>query len=372
MGRVIIERIQNGVEHVLRKEQAGFRKNKSTIDQIFILRNIIEQVNEWQATFYAHFVDFEKAFDSVHREGLWRIMKVYGIPDKLIRMVKIMYDDFECSVLEEGEQTRWFKITTGVKQGCVMSGFLFLLTVDWTMRRTTEGHRNGIRWNFTSMLEDLDFADDIVLVSSKYEHIQNKTNRLVDNAGRLGLKLNATKCKVMRMNTQREDKVMIGREEVQDVGEFVYLGTTVTKEGGGTEDIKKRLSKARGAFFNLKKIWNTRSIGRNTKIKLFKTLVRPVLLYGCEAWKLTTNEEKKLDRFQFTCLRRILRIWWPQRIRNDTISQITGVKKISDEIRRRRWNWIGHVLRKERNDDCMVAMEWQPEGKRKVGRPKTT
>ena len=81
-----------------------------------------------------------------------------------------------------------------------MSGFRFLLTVDWTMRRTTERHRNGIRWNFTSMLEDLDFADDIVLVSSKYEHIQNKTNRLVHNAGRLGLKLNAQKCKVMRMN----------------------------------------------------------------------------------------------------------------------------------------------------------------------------
>ncbi|KAL9972404.1 hypothetical protein ACROYT_G018700 [Oculina patagonica] len=95
-------------------------------------------------------------------------------------------------------------------------------------------------------------------------------------------------------------------------------------------------------------------------------------MYGCEAWKLTAAEEKKLDRFQFTCLRRILRIWWPQCIRNDTISQVTGIKKISDEIRRRRWNWIGHVLRKERNDDCMVAMEWQPEGKRKVGRPKTT
>ena len=163
---------------------------------------------------------------------------------------------------------------------------------------------------------------------------------------------------------------MIGREEVEDVEEFAYLGTTVTKEGGGTEDIKKRLSKARGAFFNLKKIWNTRSIGWNTKIKLFKTLVRPVLLYGCEAWKLTVAEAKKLDRFQFTCLRRILRIWWPQRIRNDTISQETGVKKISDEIRRRRWNWIGHVLRKERNDDCIVVMEWQPEGKRKVGRSK--
>ncbi|KAL9982039.1 hypothetical protein ACROYT_G010825 [Oculina patagonica] len=258
-------------------------------------------------------------------------------------MVKIMYDDFECSVLDEGEQTRWLKITTGVKQGCVMSGFLFLLTVDWTMRRTTERHRNGIRWNFTSTLEDLDFADDIVLISSKYEHIQNKTNRLVDNAGRVGLKLNAHKCKAMRMNTRIEDKVTIGREEVEDVEEFVYLGANVTKEGGGTEDIKKRINLGTTSSF----VWS-------------------------EAWKLTAAGEKKLDRFQFTCLRRILRIWWPQCIRNDTISQVTGIKKISDEIRRRRWNWIGHVLRKERNDDCMVAMGWQPEGKRKVGRPKTT
>jgi len=169
----------------------------------------------------------------------------------------------------------------------------------------------------------------------------------------------------MTMNTRREDKLMIGREEVEDVEdveEFVYLGTTVTKEGGGTEDIKEHLSKAQGPFFNLKKIWNTRSIGRTTKMKLFKILIRPVLLNGCKAWKLTAAEEKKLDRFQFTSLRRILRIRWPQRIRNDTISQVTGVKKVSDEILGRRWNWIGHMLRKGRNDDCVVAMEWQPEG----------
>ena len=78
--------------------------------------------------------------------------------------------------------------------------------------------------------------------------------------------------------TKRRQSNLIERKEVEDVEEFVYLGATVTKEGGGTEDIKKRLSKAQGAFYNLKKIWNTRSIGRNTKIKLFKTLVRPVLL----------------------------------------------------------------------------------------------
>ena len=85
----------------LRKEQAGFHKSKSTVEQIFILRNILKQVNKWQATLYTHFIDFEKAFDSIHREGMWRIIKDCGFPNKLIRMVKITCDDFEYSVLDE-------------------------------------------------------------------------------------------------------------------------------------------------------------------------------------------------------------------------------------------------------------------------------
>jgi len=97
--------------------------------------------------------------------------------------------------------------------------------------------------------------------------------------------------------------------------------------------------------------------------------VRPVLLYECQAWKINKTEKKRRDRFHFTCLSKILRTWWPKRVRNEAISEITGVNTISDEIRIRGWNWIGHVLRKERNNDCMVAMEWQPEGRRKPGRP---
>ena len=68
-----------GVNSKLRDEQAGFRSGRGTVEQIFILRNIIEQVVEWQATLYITFVDFEKAFDSVHRESLWKIMESYGI-----------------------------------------------------------------------------------------------------------------------------------------------------------------------------------------------------------------------------------------------------------------------------------------------------
>ena len=109
-GRVIIDRIRDGVDNKLRKEQTGFRRGRSTVEQICILRNIIEQVAEWQSTLYTTFVDSEKAFDSVHRESLWKIMASYGIPDKLIRMVRILYEGSECAVLDEGVESEWFKV----------------------------------------------------------------------------------------------------------------------------------------------------------------------------------------------------------------------------------------------------------------------
>jgi len=130
-GRVLINRIRDGVDSKLRDEQAGFRRGRSTTEQIFVLRNIIEQVVEWQATLYVTFVDFEKAFDSVHRESLWKIMASYGIPKKIVKMVNILYEDSECTVLDEGKQPGWFKVKTGVKQGDVMPGFIFLMVVDW-------------------------------------------------------------------------------------------------------------------------------------------------------------------------------------------------------------------------------------------------
>ena len=85
--RIIIDRIRSGVDDRLRKKQAGYRKGRETTEQVFILRNIIEHVNErqaFQATLSLIFVVFEKAFDSIHRESMWAIMKKYGVSEKII------------------------------------------------------------------------------------------------------------------------------------------------------------------------------------------------------------------------------------------------------------------------------------------------
>ena len=143
---MLITRIKKGVDNILRKEQTGFREDRSTIGRIFTLRNILEQVNEWNAILYTHFIDFEKAFDSVNRESLWNIMSVYGIPGELIIMVEMIYNNFKCAVLEEGETTEWFQVQSGAKQGCGMSGFLFLFPIDWVMSRVAVV-RVGLRIN---------------------------------------------------------------------------------------------------------------------------------------------------------------------------------------------------------------------------------
>ena len=101
---------------------------------------------------------------------------------------------------------------------------------------------------------------------------------------------------------------MIKGQEIEDVEKFVYLGATVSNVGGETEDIINRVSKAKGVFRKLRKIRSSRIINKRTKIRLYKTLVKPVLMYGSETWKMNRSDEKKIDVFQSKCLRQILKM----------------------------------------------------------------
>ena len=104
-----------------------------------------------------------------------------------------------------------------------MSGFLFLLAVDYVMKRTTEREPTGIRWNFTTKLEDLDFADDLALLSSKLQDIQQKTQRLNEIARQAGLRINTEITKVMKINSDIKEAVKIDGQDLEDVEKFTIL-----------------------------------------------------------------------------------------------------------------------------------------------------
>ena len=369
--RIIIDRIKGGVDGMLRKEQGGFRTGRSCIDQIFVLRNIIEQCVEWNSPLFINFVDFRKAFDSVHRESLWNIMSVYGIPRKLITMVKLFYNNFMCSVEHEGRYSEWFVIESGVRQGCVMSGFLFLLVIDWTMTTTTK-RRRGINWGRLQVLEDLDYADDLALLSATGKQLQLKTNELVRVSARVGLQVNTKKSKVMSVSPTTQQVISINGEELENVSTFTYLGSEINCEESSTADINCRIGKARSTFTMMRAIWASNQYSRGTKLRLYKSNVLSVLLYGAECWKVNKRDGDRLNAFHNRCLRRILKIFWPRIVTNVELHRQAGMPSATSMIRARRWEWIGHVLRKESSDDKRIALSWSPPGKRSRGRPKDT
>ena len=137
--RVILNRMKVAVDEALRDKQAGFRKDRSCIDQIATLRIIVEQTIEWSSPLYLLFVNFEKAFDALDREAMWRILHHYGIPNKIINMRKVQYQGFTCQVLHGGTMTK--PIKTGVRQGCLLLPLLFLVVLDWVSMNAYEGKR---------------------------------------------------------------------------------------------------------------------------------------------------------------------------------------------------------------------------------------
>ena len=192
LNRVILDRLKTGVDAKLRDHQAGFRKDRSCTDQIATLRIIVEQSIEWDSSLYINFVDYDKAFDSLDRDTLWKLLQHYGIPNKLISLIRNSYEDMACRVIHAGQLTDSFMVKTGVRQGCLLSPFLFLLAIDWIMKKTTKYRRNGIQWTPWSQLEDLDFADDLALLSHSHQQMQGK-NR-------------ATKHSVNTARTQHQQK----------------------------------------------------------------------------------------------------------------------------------------------------------------------
>ena len=122
----------------------------------------------------------------------------------------------------------------------------------------------------------------------------------------------------------------------------------------------------------LKKIWNSREIGISTKVRLFNSNVKSVLLYGAETWRTTKASMKKIQTFINQCLRNILGFHWPEKISNENLWARAQQNLVEEDIRRRRWRWLGHTLHKPPSSIGRQTLNWNSQGQRKRGRPGNT
>ena len=123
-----------------------------------------------------------------------------------------MYDENQCALIDCSGTTDWFDVKSGEKKGCntCTSGFLFLIMIDWIMRRTVPDNNTGIRWKLWSKLDDLDHAADSVLIFSTRGRIQQKVRSLNSISKETGLKINTSKTKLLRLNTASNEKIHSG------------------------------------------------------------------------------------------------------------------------------------------------------------------
>ena len=354
--------------------QAGFRPGRGCSEHIHVLRRVLEGCKERNIPIIAIFVDFKKAFDSVDRTLLFKILRNYGVPETITNAIRVLYNVSKSAVLVDGEITSFFDVITGVLQGDVLAPFLFIVVIDWIMRNSNIDHLGFItkprrsRRYPNKRLGDLEFADDIALLENNQECAQQQLDNLCATAHQVGLEINAGKTKVVTYNLPENTIIELEGNPLEKVDDFQYLGSYV---GSTEKDLKHRKGKAWSAFWKLDNIWTSKA-DLTLKLKLFNSSVLSVLLYGSETWVLTPKLQKLLNSFYVTCLRIILGIDQEDHVTNDAVHRQAGTRPLTSTTQERQLRYLGHCLRRPQEDIITeLALYYPSHGKRSRGRPQT-
>ena len=254
----------------------------------------------------------------------------------------------------------------------MLSPLLFAVLIDYVMKKSIGDRRVGIEWVEGKYLFDLDYADDIVMMSKTIEELQTIFDTLEENGRRVGLKINVNKTEVMKTEEALAGNIYLGNRVINEVNSFKYLGTMIRNDGSLEDEFAERLKKGHQTMGRLSKIWRSNRLSTHTKIKLYMSLVRSVLTYGNESWYCNETIERRFRVFENKALRRILGVRWQDRVPNSTIREITMVPWLDEWMMATRWRWLGHILRADQHRIVREAVGWEPVGTRRRGRPRPT
>ncbi|BHF70263.1 hypothetical protein SprV_0301331300 [Sparganum proliferum] len=328
-----------------------FRRHRGTTDMIFVAPQLHEKCQEMQTHLYSTFVDLTKAFDTVSREGPWKIMQKFGCPERFIQMVLQLHDSMMARITDNGAVSEAFAVTNGVKQGCVLAPTLFSLMFSAMLMDAYRDERPGIRIVYrtdgqllnqrrmhfqsrvpTITVHELFFADDCALNTTSEEEMQR----------RHGLVLRRLR-EFRPVTSPNAPQISVNDTQLQVVENFPYLGSTHSRNTKIDDEVTNMISKASQAFGRT--VWNRHGLQLSKKLKMYKIVVHPTLLYGGETWTVYTKQARRLNHFHPSCLRRILRLNRQDRIPDTDVLERTGSLSIYIMLRQMQLHWGGHLVR---------------------------
>ncbi|KAK3571485.1 hypothetical protein QTP86_012831 [Hemibagrus guttatus] len=287
-------------------------------------------------------------------------MRKSGVAEKYVRVVQDMYERSRTVVRCAVGQTEEFNVEVGLHQGSALSPFLFAIVMD----QLSEEVRQESPWTMM-------FADDIVICSESREQVEENLERWRFALERRGMKVSRSKTEYMCVN-EREGSgtVRLQGEEVKKVQEFKYLGSTVQSNGECGKEVKKRVQ---AGWNGWRKVWGVlcdRKISARIKGKVYRTVVRPAILYGLETVSLRKRQESELEVAELKMLRFSLGVTRLDRIRNEYIRGTAHVGCLGDKVRETRLRWFGHIQRRDSEYIGRRMLDMGLPGRRQRGRPK--
>ena len=376
--KILNDRLLPHANKVVQHYQAGFQSGKSTTDQLFALRQILEKGNEYNIPTHHLFIDFKAAYDTIIRNEVYVAMLELDFPTKLIRLTKATLTTVLCCVKIQNNCSEYFETRQGLRQGDVLSTLLFNVVLEIIVRRA-KLQTNGTIFN--KLTQILAYADDIDIIGRSQAAVRDAYLALEREANKVGLHINENKTKYMiAAGTDRTirdvgQSVAFGDKTFEVVKEFVYLGSLVTPNNDVSLEIQRRIQTANRCFFGLRKQLQSRHLSRPTKYIIYKTLIRPVLLYGSETWAMTRREENQLLVFE----RKVLRtISGPKnengvfrRRYNFELEREFDSPNVINVVKTSRLRYAGHMIRRPEDLPQKAIFIARPQGTRRQGRPKS-
>ena len=273
---------------IITKNQIGFMPGHRTADHILVLKTIIDTFKNKRKQLFLCFIDLRKAFDSVFHSGLiYKLMKA-KLSSKYINLIQSMYSNITASINTTNGLTDAFPIKIGTRQGCNLSPTLFNIYINDLPKQLNKAKTSSIQLG-SEEVNCLMYADDIVILAKSETDMKAYLHQLNKFCKKWRLSINTNKSKILIINRPKNTNFnfKIDKNKIEEVDSYCYLGITINKTGNFKDTIDKLLQKASRAYFSLRQEF---SFQTNTKprtiIKLFDSMVKPILLYCSEIWAI--------------------------------------------------------------------------------------
>ena len=221
------------------------------------------------------------------------------------------------------------------------------------------------------MLFTLYFADDQAVIAEDQDDLSYMVKKLDKYYQQAGLTINMEKSEYIVVGNEAIENLQLDGKHIVGVSQCKYLGAIFNKNGNSNEEITQRIIKGRNMIRALNSILCDKNMKKETKKRMYESLVKPTITYGSEVWDVSQKNKKKLLSTEMDFLRRSCRVSRFEHIRNNVIRERMDLEKsIIESIDKKQLTWFGHVKRMEENRWPKKILEWDPPERRKRGRPR--